>query len=361
VGKRLQGCVRTPDMVARLGGDEFAILIEDVGIVDTAVKVAQRIIEDLQEPICVDGKELFTSVSIGIAISAPEYRMAEEMLRDADIAMYRAKANENQRFEIFNEGLHLEAIRVLETEGDLHRAIARQEFEPYFQQIVRLDTGAVIGFESLLRWNHPERGVLTPDAFLAIAEASGSLEVIDWQMFDLTCAAVSRLLRPGQYVNLNFSPRHFRDKQMDVRLLTLLREHGVAPSQVRIEVTEGTLIENSDQVAEIIDRLHQAGVLTSLDDFGTGYSSLSYLHRFHLHAVKIDRSFVTPLQPGGSGASEAVVRAILALAKSQGLDVIAEGVETVVQRDALLALGCVYGQGWLYSRPQPLSAMHSVW
>ncbi len=361
VGRRLQGCVRAPDMVARLGGDEFAVLIEDVGIVDTAVKVAQRIIEDLKEPICVEGKELFTSVSIGIAISAPEYRMAEEMLRDADIAMYRAKANEEQRFEIFNEGLHLEAIRALEIEGDLHRAVSRQEFEPYFQAIVRLDDSAVIGYESLLRWNHPERGVLTPDAFLAIAEASGSLEDIDWQMFDLTCAAVSGLLRPGQYVNLNFSPRHFRDKHMDQRLLALLREHGVATSQVRIEVTEGTLIDNADQVAEIIDRLHQAGVLTSLDDFGTGYSSLSYLHRFHLHAVKIDRSFVTPLVPGGGGPSEAVVRAILALAKSQGLDVIAEGVETVVQRDALLGLGCVYGQGWLYARPQPLKAMQSVW
>jgi diguanylate cyclase (GGDEF)-like protein len=361
VGKRLQGCVRTPDMVARRGGDEFAILIEDVGIVDTAVKVAQRIIEDLQEPILVEGRELFTSVSIGIAISAPEYRMAEEMLRDADIAMYRAKANEAQRFEIFNEGLHLEAIRALETEDDLHRAITRQEFEPYFQAIVRLDTGAPIGYESLLRWNHPERGVLTPDTFLAIAEASGSLEAIDWQMFDLTCAAVSRLLRPGQYVNLNFSPRHFRDKQMDQRLLALLREHGVAPSQVRIEVTEGTLIENSDQVAELIERLHDAGVLTSLDDFGTGYSSLSYLHRFRLHAVKIDRSFVTPLKPGGSGPSEAVVRAIMALAKSQGLDVIAEGVETVTQRDALLALGCTYGQGWLYAKPQKLSLIEPVW
>jgi len=362
VGRRLQGCVRAPDMVARLGGDEFAILIEDAaGILDTAIKVAQRIIEDLQEPILVEGRELFTSVSIGIAISAPEYRMAEEMLRDADIAMYRAKASETQRFEIFNESLHLEAIRALETEGDLHRAIIRQEFEPYFQQIVRLDTGAVSGFESLLRWNHPERGVLTPDAFLGIAEASGSLEAIDWQMFDLTCAAVSRLVRPGQYVNLNFSPRHFRDKHMDQRLLRLLGEHGVSPSQVRIEVTEGTLIDNADQVAEIIDRLHQAGVLTSLDDFGTGYSSLGYLHRFHLHAVKIDRSFVTPLKPGGGGASEAVVKAILALAKSQGLDVIAEGVETVVQRDALLALGCTSGQGWLYSKPQPLSAMQSVW
>jgi EAL domain-containing protein (putative c-di-GMP-specific phosphodiesterase class I) len=148
---------------------------------------------------------------------------------------------------------------------------------------------------------------------------------------------------------------------MDRRLLGLLREHGVAPSQVRIEVTEGTLIENSDQVAEIIDRLHQAGVLTSLDDFGTGYSSLGYLHRFHLHAVKIDRSFVTPLTPGGGGASEAVVRAIMALARSQNLDVIAEGVETVVQRDALLGLGCHLGQGYLYSRPKPLSATTSVW
>lgn len=356
VGRRLAGCVRGPDMVARLGGDEFAILIEDVGILETAVRVAKRVIEAMREPINVEGKELFSSVSIGIAISAPEYRVPEELLRDADIAMYRAKANDGQRFEIFDESLHLEAIRALEIEGDLHRAIARHEFEPYFQQIVRLEDGSVIGYESLLRWNHPERGVLAPDAFLAIAEASGNLEAIDWQIFDLTCAAVGQLLKPGQYVNLNFSPRHFRDKKMDQRLLSLLREHGVATSQVRIEVTEGTLIDNADQVSEIIDRLHHAGVLTSLDDFGTGYSSLSYLHRFRLHAVKIDRSFVSPLVPGGGGASEAVVRAILALSKSQGLDVIAEGVETIVQRDALLALGCTLGQGYLYSRPHRLGA-----
>jgi len=354
VAQRLSDCVRTPDMVARLGGDEFAILIENVGIVDTAVRVANRVIESMKEPINVEGKELFTSASIGIAISSPDYTVPEELLRDADIAMYRAKGNDSQRFEIFNESLHLDAIRALEVEGDLHRAIARQEFEPYFQQIVRLEDGAVIGYESLLRWNHPERGVLAPDAFLGIAEACGSVEAIDWQMFSLTCAAVSRQLQPGQYVNLNFSPRHFRDKHMDTRLLALLNEHGVKPGQVRIEVTEGTLIHNSDQVSEIIDRLHKAGVMTSLDDFGTGYSSLSYLHRFRLHAVKIDRSFVTPLGEGGHRASEAVVRAILALANSQGLDVIAEGIETVSQRDALIALGCKMGQGYLYSRPQPV-------
>jgi diguanylate cyclase (GGDEF)-like protein len=356
VGRRLATCVRTPDMVARLGGDEFAILIENLDIVDTAVRVANRVIEDMQEPINVDGKELFTSVSIGIAISDQSYTIAEEMLRDADIAMYRAKGNDKQRFEIFNENLHLEAIAALEVEGDLHRAIARREFVPYFQQIVRLHDGAVIGYESLLRWIHPERGVLTPASFLAIAEASGSVEAIDWQMFDLTCAAVSQLLEPGQYVNLNFSPRQFRDKNMDERLLALLRQHGVATNQVRIEVTEGALIDNPDQVSEIIDRLHQAGVLTSLDDFGTGYSSLGYLHRFHLHAVKIDRSFVAPLTLTGTSASEAVVRAILALSKSQGLDVIAEGVETVGQRDALLALGCTMGQGYFYSRPKALGA-----
>ena len=357
VAQRLAACVRAPDMVARLGGDEFAILVENVTQVETAVRVARRVIAAMKDPVNVDGKELFTSVSIGIAISDPAYRVAEELLRDADIAMYRAKGNDQQRFELFNENLHLEAIRVLEVEGDLRRAITRQEFVPYFQEIVRLEDGRVIGYESLLRWNHPERGVLAPDAFLAIAEASGSLEAIDWQMFDLTCAAVARRLKAGQYVNLNFSPRHFRDRDMDARLLSLLDAHGVAPNQVRIEVTEGTLIENPDQVSDIISRLREAGVLTSLDDFGTGYSSLSYLHRFPLHAVKIDRSFVTPLGQPGKNPSEAVVRAILALSKSQGLDVIAEGVETVAQRDALLALGCTMGQGYLYSRPLPMEAL----
>ncbi len=357
VAKRCVANVRAFDVVARLGGDEFAILMEDIHGSEDAVHLAQRVIAALHAPVLVDGKELFTSASVGIAICGPRYQDVDQILRDADIAMYRAKANDRQRFELFDERLHQEALHLLDLESDLRRAISRHEFEPYFQPIVRLEDGSVVGYEALLRWNHPRRGVLAPGAFLHVAEASGCLEAIDWQMFEQTCAVIPSFIRPGEYVDMNLSPRHFRSKDMDTRLLALLAEYGVSPSQVRIEVTEGTLMEKCKRVGEMLDRLRQAGVLTALDDFGTGYSSLSYLHRFQLHTVKIDRSFVTDLVPGNTKGSAAVVGAIMALSQSLGLEIVAEGIETTVQRDALLELGCKLGQGYLFARPQPLAKL----
>ena len=354
VALRFASCVRVPDVVARLGGDEFAILMEDIRGNEDAVRVANRVCEVLHDPIRVDNKELYTSVSVGIAVSDSRYTEADQLLRDADIAMYRAKANSQQCFELFDERLHQEASRLLDLEGELRRAISRDEFEPYFQPIVRLENAAVIGYEALMRWNHPERRLLAPGAFLRVAEANGSLEAIDWLIYRHCCAVIPRLLRAGEYVNLNFPPLHFRSSDLDTRLLALMRETGVAPEQIRIEVTEGALMDNPEQVSEILDRLRQAGVMTALDDFGTGYSSLSYLHRLQLHTLKIDRSFVTGLVPGGSGGGAAVVRAIIALAQSLGLDVVAEGIETETQREALLALGCRSGQGYLFAKPKPL-------
>ncbi|PKM41582.1 MAG: hypothetical protein CVV05_20505 [Gammaproteobacteria bacterium HGW-Gammaproteobacteria-1] len=236
-------------------------------------------------------------------------------------------------------------------------ALARREFEPYFQPIVRLDDSTVVGYEALLRWHHPLRGVLAPGAFLAVAEGSGILEAIDWQMFELTVAAIPQLLTKQQYVNLNVSPQHFRSANLDTKLLALLRNNAVEPSQVHIEITEGALMDDPEQAIAIIERLRQAGMVTALDDFGTGYSSLSYLHRFALATVKIDRSFIIDLAPGIHGSGEPVVRAILALAQSVGLDVVAEGIETSDQHAALSGLGCLLGQGYLFARPQPLSVI----
>lgn len=356
VARRFGDCVRAgEDMVARLGGDEFAILMDNIHGPEDALRMAARVIEALREPVRVDEKELFTSASVGIALSTRNYRTPEELLRDADIAMYRAKGTDRGRVEVFDECLHRDALRLLDLEGELRHAIAREEFEPYFQPIVGLKDGKAIGYEALLRWNHPERGVLAPGAFLQVAEASGSLEAIDWLMFERTFRLVPRLLRPGQYVNLNFSPRHFRNPDLDLRLMAMLAEHDVRPEQIRIEVTEGTLMENPERVGQLFERLRDRGILTALDDFGTGYSSLSYLHRFPLRTVKIDRSFVLDLVPGESGGSTAVVRAILALSKSQSLEVVAEGVETEEQRRLLLALGCELGQGYFFARPQSLA------
>ncbi|CAN5255896.1 EAL domain-containing protein [soil metagenome] len=352
-GVRLTACVPSQGVVARLGGDEFAILLEGDIDTESACRVAQRIIDAIGEPMSIAGKELFSSASVGIVMSDPRYNSTDELLRDADFAMYRAKAAGRQRFEVFDERLYSESLLAMDTEGDLRRALIHSEFEPHFQPIVRLADASTVGYEALIRWRHPVRGLLLPLDFLGLAEESGSVEQIDWLMFDKTCEHVRALVTGSQYVTFNLSPRHFRSTELPRRFLDLLARHGIAPASARVEVTEGTLLENSDQVCAMIAELRAGGVLVALDDFGTGYSSLSYLHRFPLHALKIDRSFIASLRPGGTAANTAIVRAVLALARTLGLEVVAEGVETEAQRECLLELGCEFGQGFLFAAAQP--------
>ncbi len=357
VARRFSTCARGPDMVARLGGDEFAILMENLAGDDAPVRLAQRLIDALRRPVPIGGKEIFTSVSVGIVVSHPRYHEADELLRDADIAMYRAKAGGRERFEVFDETLHREALGLLQLEGELRHAIAHDQFHPWFQPIVQLRDGAVEGYEALLRWQHPVRGWLAPGEFLRVADAGGLLESIDWRMYAATCRCIPRLLRAGQYVNINVSPRHLLTADFDVRLLQLLEEHGVAPDQLRVEVTEGALVECPQRASRMLDRLSRAGILTALDDFGTGYSSLGYLHTFRLDTLKIDRSFVEDLLPGQGGKpSTAVASAILTLSRAFGLQVVAEGIESEAQRAALMELGCRLGQGYLFARPLELEA-----
>jgi diguanylate cyclase (GGDEF)-like protein len=353
-GRRLAACVRTPDLVARLGGDEFALLLEDIRGPDDAYHVAQRVLAALREPMRIAARDLFPSASVGIALSHERYRSAEELLRDADVAMYRAKSKGRHRFEVFDEKLHQEALRLLDLESDLRRAVLRHEFEPWFQPIVRLSDRKVVGYEALLRWHHAQRGLLLPADFLGVAEDSGTAEQIDWQIFDRTCRALPALLAEDQYVTLNVSARHFRAPDLARQLVALLESHDIKPRRVRLEVTEGALFENPEQACAILETLRADGVLAALDDFGTGFSSLSYLHRFPLRALKIDRSFIAGLETGTSSA--AVVRAVLALAATLELEVIAEGIETAPQHQLLIELGCTYGQGFLFARPQPLEA-----
>jgi EAL domain-containing protein (putative c-di-GMP-specific phosphodiesterase class I) len=299
----------------------------------------------------IAGKELYTSASIGIALVDSRYRSPEELLRDADVAMYRAKATGRQRYALFDEHLHEAALKLLELEGDLRRALQRNEFEPHYQPIVSLADGALVGFEALMRWTHPVRGLCMPGEFLAIAEETGSLEPMDWQIYDLVCRDIHRHCGGSTYVTLNVSPRHLRAHDFDRRILELMSRHQVKPANLRLEVTEGALLEQPEEVQACLARLREAGVLTLLDDFGTGYSSLSYLHRFPLHGLKIDRSFVAELRSGESGGSTAIVRAIRLLADSLGMEVIAEGIETEEQRYQLRLLGLSLGQGYLFSRP----------
>lgn len=353
VGSRITTCLESRDLVARLGGDEFAILLNDIEDAEDACALAQRIIDTLNAPIRLGGKEVFTSTSIGIAVAASRYRKAEELLRDADVAMYRAKSEGRHRYALFDEHLHKEAMQLMELEGDLRRAIARSEFVPFFQPIVRLSDRSTAGYEALLRWQHPERGMLAPADFLGVAEETGAAEQIDWQMFERVFEVAGTLLRGDEFVGINLSGRHFRAQTLDEQLLALLCRHAISPERVRIEVTERMLIENPPAAKRLLEALRQQGMSISLDDFGTGYSSLSYVNKYPVQTLKIDRSFIADLTPHASVGSTAVIRAILALAGALGMQVIAEGIETQAQHEALLSLGCHYGQGFLYARPQP--------
>jgi len=353
VARRLLTCVREPDLVARLSGDEFAILLEDVPIPATAVKVAQRILAALGAPLLVGGTELAPTASIGIAIGDARYLLADEVLRDADTAMYRAKKLGRARFELFDESLQQTAIDVLTLEGELRTALQQDQFEPYFQPIIHLETGETMGYEALIRWNHPTRGILGPSDFLKVAEDNGSMEAIDWRMFEMSCGLAAGLGRSDAFLTINVSPRHFRRAEFGARLLEMLERTGLPPQRLILELTEGSLIENPEGVRTALEQLRDAGVGAALDDFGTGYSSLSYLHTFPLRILKIDRAFVSELGKQGKNSSASVVAAVLALALALDMNVVAEGIETPEQRNALLGMGCELGQGYLLGRPAP--------
>ncbi|MEO8999538.1 MAG: EAL domain-containing protein [Rhodanobacter sp.] len=356
VGGRIRACLKTRDVVARLGGDEFAVLLE--GIVETgkASLIAERIISELQTPFRLGTKEIFTSASIGIALSSPHYRQPEELLRDADAAMYNAKDGGRHRAAMFDDRLRREALSLLDMESDLRHALSRNEFEPFYQPIVELADGRVTGYEALLRWHHPERGLLPPHDFLLIAEECGCAEAIDWQIFEQVCTQAVRLIGNEGFISINVSGRHFRSADLDQRLLALFEQYAVPTRCIRIEVTEHALLENPTQVKQMLQNLRSHGVGIALDDFGTGYSSLSYLHQYPFETLKIDRSFITELPVDDSETQGlALVRAIQVLADSLQMKVIAEGIEEESQRQALLRVGCRYGQGFLFATPQPAS------
>ena len=347
--RRIVGTVRTGDTVARLGGDEFAILVEQIDGQDMAEELADRILVALGAPVWIAGRELFPTASIGIALWSPRYRVGEEMLRDADAAMYRAKSTGRDRSAVFDEAMRDEATRILDLEADLRRAINNEAFEPHYQPIVRIADGSVVGHEALLRWRHERRGLLQPAEFIGVGEDTGLIEQVDWLMYARVISDMARGERG--YISVNVSPRHFRSPDFADRLLGLLRDAGVEPSRLRIEITEVALFDDAPRALRTLRELREAGVLALLDDFGTGFSALSYLHHFPIECLKIDRSFVAGLSTA-QPESLAVIRAVLALAGTLNIETIAEGIENEVQRDTLVQLGCVYGQGYLFGHPQ---------
>lgn len=350
-GSRIVSAVRPDDVVARLGGDEFAVLVEGVDSVEGAEKLAARILRALGAPVWIAGRELFPAASLGIAMWQPRYRNGEELLRDADAAMYRAKALGRGRSAVFDEHMREHAMRLLDLEADLRRAINNDDFEPWYQPIVRLTDGHVIGYEALLRWNHEQRGVLAPGDFMGLGEDSGLIEQVDWMLYQ---QVAMELAAGGEgYVSVNVSPRHFRSADFADRLLRMLDVCGADSRRLRIEITEVALLDDAPRALRMLRTLRDHGVLAQLDDFGTGFSALSYLHNFPIATLKIDRSFVAGLHGESSPESMAVTRAILALASALGIETIGEGIETDAQRLALRDLGCQYGQGYLFGHPVP--------
>jgi diguanylate cyclase (GGDEF)-like protein len=355
VARRLGSIVRQPDVVARLSGDEFAILLEQASLPRRAANVAQRIIDALRRPISAGGRELHASASIGIAIGneTRDYTRVDDVLQDADMALYRAKECGRNRYVQFDDSLRRAAHDIMTLEQQVREGLARDEFEPWFEPMVRLEDGAVIGHEALLRWRHPERGVLAPAEFLRVAEDSGQLAAIDWR--NMRHAAVAAAGLPGDgFVAINVSQRLFRHGDFDARLLQMIAETGADPRRLRIELAESVLLEDQAAVAATLKRLREGGVESTLDDFGTGSSSLAYVHRFPLSMVKIDRAFIAELDGPDGARSRAVLTAMIALARALGLDVLAVGVETEAQRAALMEMGCRYGQGYLFGRAKPL-------
>jgi diguanylate cyclase (GGDEF)-like protein len=361
-GRRIVGTVRGGDTVARLGGDEFAILVEGIDTLDEAVGIADHVLHALGQPCWVAGREVFPSASVGIALWHSRYQSGAELLRDADAAMYRAKAGGRDRCAVFDQAMREDAMRILDLEGDLRRAINGDGFTAFYQPIVRLDDNHVIGHEALLRWRHERRGLLMPGEFIGLGEDNGLIEEVDWLVYR---QVAERLARGGEgYISVNVSPRHFRSADFADRLLRLIDTAGADPSRMRIEITEVALLDDVPRALKMLQALRDRGVLAQLDDFGTGFSALSYLHRFPIECLKIDQSFVAGLVGEQRMESVAVVRAIQALAGTLGIHTIGEGIETEGQREALAELGCVYGQGYLLGRavaePIPLGLLSAT-
>lgn len=353
ISERLRNCIRQQDKIARLGGDEFTILVSGIRSYAEATEVAERVQKEVSRPFCLDGYETFTTVSIGIAFSNSSYERPDDLLRDADTAMYQAKSAGKAQYAIFDKGMHTRAVNRLRIETDLRRALERKEFFIEYQPIVSLDTGMIKGFEALLRWQHPNMGVLYPDSFISVAEETGMiLPLGSWVLLE-ACYQMSQWQRQtvGKlplFMSVNLSSKQFTHFQFLDQIVQILDETGIEPNSLQLEIIESVVMENVELAAQKLSQLRILGVGLSIDDFGTGYSSLSYLHRLPIDTLKIDRSFVSNID--NNKENREIVRTIIMLARNLNLEVIAEGIEKDEQIERLRELRCNYGQGYLFSR-----------
>jgi len=355
-GKRIAVCVRNMDVIARLGGDEFAILLEDIENDEDAMRTAERIQVELSRPFYLDDHEVYSTASIGIALSTHGYQQAEDMLRDSDTAMYRAKSLGKARFAIFDTHLHDQAINRLQIENDLRRALENEEFLLYYQPIVSVETKKTVGFEALARWMHPERGLVSPVEFIPVAEETGLIVPMGWWILREACKEAKRWhdeydSHEDLTVSVNISGKQFLQGDFIDRLKEILNETGLKGSSIKLEITETVIIENPDVVSKTLEDVKELETELCIDDFGTGYSSFSYLHSFPFDVVKIDRSFVGMIDREPEALE--IVNAIISLSESLGLSVVAEGVETTEQLLLLESMNCEHAQGFLFAKPMP--------
>ncbi len=354
VSNRLNASLRPGDTVARLGGDEFGLLLEDVADGETAEAVAVRIETELAKPLHFEGREIFITASIGIALSSARLGMPEEILRDADLAMYHAKAKGKARHEIFDDSMSAPALERMDLEMDLRSAISRHEFRLHYQPILRLDTGRITEVEALIRWQHSKRGLLQPEAFIGLTEETGLIVPIGQWVLNEACrqARTWQLEFPSNpplVMSVNLSAKQFQHPTLVQEISLALAESGLPASSLKLEITESVVMHDAPATLAKLKELKDLGIRLAIDDFGTGYSSLGYLKRFPVDTLKIDRSFIKGLTREGNDS--AIVRAVVTVAKTLNMDVTAEGVETDQQRDELKALGCDRAQGFLFARP----------
>jgi diguanylate cyclase (GGDEF)-like protein/PAS domain S-box-containing protein len=355
IARILEACIRSTDIAARLGGDEFTVLLEGIQDVSDAIKVAERIQQQLRLPLKLDGQEVFTSASIGIALSSTlNYDQPEQLLRDADTAMYQAKALGKSRYALFNPDMYASALGRLQLEADLRRAIEQQEFQLYYQPIVSLNSCSILGFEALLRWQHPERGLLPPGDFIPLAEETGLIvELGYWALYE-ACRQMQAWLMSYPHhslekMSVNLSAKQFCQPNLIEQIRHILLSTGLNPKNLGLEITESIIVENGEEAIAILLELRELGIEISIDDFGTGYSSLGRLYTFPISVLKIDRSFVNPMTTNNRNLD--IIEIIVALAAKLGMTAIAEGVETQEQLAILRNLKCQSVQGYFFSKP----------
>jgi diguanylate cyclase (GGDEF)-like protein len=360
MGQKLSECLRPGDTVARLGGDEFAVLLHNIKEVKDAVEVAERIHQKLAAPLMVKSHEVFSSVSIGIAMNSAHYERPEQVLRDADIAMYQAKARGSACHEIFDPKMHANILDRLQLEADMRGALDHKEFILFYQPIIDLKTHQLISFEALVRWNHPTRGLIYPLEFIPMAEENGLINAIGEWILRESCHELRMLQErypkePPLKMSVNISGKQFTQRDLASKVADIITEAGIDARTLALEITESMIMENVDTAVETMKQLRSMGVQIHIDDFGTGYSSLSYLHRFPIDAIKIDRTFINKLT--ADGKNKEIIQSILSLASSLNFEVIAEGVEMNHQLVNMQNMHCQFGQGFLISVPMEPGAI----